>query len=203
VITAGDGSEGLNQFHIHRPDLVILDIMMPGINGWKICDLIRQYSHVPIIMVSALGREQDVIRGFNYGADDYITKPFSPNILLARAQASLRRAAQPLVTKNSVIYSDAYLTIDAGERRVFVDGSPVKLSDREFRLLILLAQNVGRVLTFEQILKKIWGWEYQNNVDYVHVYISQLRRKVEQNPKHPQYLLTEHSVGYRFEAGNA
>jgi two-component system KDP operon response regulator KdpE len=204
VYTSTNGPEGLKQFYVHQPDLVILDIMMPGVDGFEICRLIRQSSNVPIIMLTALGQEKDIVRGFNCGADDYVVKPFSSDVLVARVQAVLHRAALPAVVEEPVIYNDGYLTIDIEQHRVHVRGDPIKLSAKEFQLLVYFFQNAGRILTISQILENIWGWEYRDNVDYVHVYVHHLRQKLEENPKSPKYLLTEHGIGYRFEkAGSA
>jgi len=199
VYTAADGQEGLRQLYAHRPDLVILDIVMPNMDGWETCHHIRQLSEVPIIILSGLRQEDDVIRGLDCGADDYVTKPFSVKVLLARARAVLRRAALPPVTEEPVIYNDDYLTVDRGRRQVLVRGEPVKLTPTEYGLLAYLVQNAGRVVTCRQILEKIWGWEYQDDVDYVRVYIWHLRQKLEEDPRNPQYVLTEYGVGYRFE----
>jgi two-component system KDP operon response regulator KdpE len=132
-----------------------------------------------------------------------VTKPFTSNILIARAQAVLRRAALPAVAQTLPLYSDGYLTIDLNQRRVLVGGDAVKLSAKEYRLLTYLFLNAGRVLTTPQILKNVWGWEYQDQSDYVHVYISYLRQKLEENPRKPRYLLTEYGVGYRFEKADS
>ncbi len=199
VYTAMNGSEGLKQFYIHQPNLVLLDIMMPGIDGFEICRLIRQSSNVPIIMLTALGREKDIIYGFNCGADDYIIKPFVPNVLVVRIEAALRRAELPPVSKETPIYSDGYLTIDLEERRVLVRGMPVKLSPKEYELLIYVFRQAGRVLTFNQILEHIWGWECRDRVEYVHIYVHHLRQKLEEDSQTPKYLLTEYGVGYWFE----
>jgi DNA-binding response OmpR family regulator len=199
IHTAPNGAEGLKQFYTHQPDLVLLDVMMPDLDGFEICRLIRRSSNVPIIMLTALGQEQDIIRGFNAGADDYVTKPFNSKILIARVGAALHRAALPAVEQEQVLYSDGYLTIDIEQRRVLVRGEVVKLSAKEYQLLVYLFQNAGRVLTTCQILENVWGWECQDNVDYVHVYIHHLRQKLEETPKRPRYILTEHRVGYRFE----
>jgi two-component system KDP operon response regulator KdpE len=198
VYTATSGQEGLCQFYAHRPDLVLLDVMMPDMDGWQVCERIRQLSDVPIIMLTALGQDDDIMRGLDCGADDYVTKPFSLKVLAARARAILRRAALPSVTEKPATYSNGYLTIDLGQRQVVVRGEPLKLTPTEYRLLAYLLRNAGRVLTFQQILESVWGWEYQGNAEYVHVYTSRLRQKLEEDPKNPQYLLTEHGVGYSF-----
>lgn len=200
VITAENGQEGLRQFYATQPDLVLLDVMMPHITGWEICRQIRQLSDVPIIMLTSLKKEDDVVRGLDYGAVDYITKPFSTKILTARIRTALRKtSADQLVPKEQDFsFADDFLSIDLNERRVMVNGQPVKLTKTEFRLLAYLVQNMGLVLTFEQILANVWGWDYQDSVQYVHVYVSRLRQKIEPDPQNPQYLLTEYGTGYRF-----
>ncbi|MEM7343931.1 MAG: response regulator transcription factor [Chloroflexota bacterium] len=199
ILTAGNGLEGLHLFYTETPDLVILDIMMPGTNGREVCQHIRKVSNVPIIMLTALGQDEDIIQALDQGADDYVTKPFNPHVLVARARAALRRVAEPVVDESPSIYQDENLVIDLNQRRVTANGEPIKLSVKEYKLLSYLFTNAGQVLTFRQILEQVWGWEYQDNIDYVHVYISHIRRKLEKDPKHPKYLITEHGVGYRFE----
>ena len=201
VHCASDGKEALRQFFAHHPDLVILDIMMPRMDGWETCRRIREVSDVPIVMLTARGQDEDVIRGLEYGADDYLTKPFSIKVLVAHARAVLRRAALPPVDDSeSTTYADDYLTVDLKERRVTAQGEMVKLTPTEYRLLAYLVQNAGRALTFSQILQSVWGWEYQDDVDYVRVYIWHLRQKLEEDPKNPKYIQTETGVGYRFES---
>ncbi len=200
--TAQDGLEGLKKFQSYQPDLVILDVTMPSMSGWEVCQNIRQDSNVPIIMLTSLGHEKDILRGFEQGADDYVTKPFNSNILRARIQAVLRRAETATEDNNVDIYSDDYLTIDSSHRRVLVGGKPVKLTATEHRLLAYLMQHAGQILSFRKILDNVWGREYREKTDYVHVYIWHLRKKLEKNPKTPRYLLTEHGVGYRFEKLN-
>lgn len=199
VFTADNGLEGLRQLYAHQPDLVILDLMMPDMDGWQVCRQIRQLSDVPLIMLTALTGEAELIRGLDYGADDYVTKPFSPEVLLARARATLRRAALPSLAETPTIYNDGYLTIDLKQRRIAVGGQMVKLTATEYRLLAYLFQNANRPLTYQQILENVWGEAYQGNNEYVHVYLRYLRRKLEADPNNPTYLLTEHGVGYRFE----
>ncbi len=200
VLTACDGKEALKEFFAHKPDLVILDIMMPRMDGWETCRRIREVSDVPILMLTARGQDEDIVRGLEYGADDYLTKPFSIKVLLAHARAVLRRAALPPVEyAEPTTYADDFLTIDLKERRVTVGGEPVKLTPTEYRLLAYLVQNAGQVLTFTQILQNVWGWEYQDDLDYVRVYVWHLRQKLEQDPKNPRYIQTELGVGYRFE----
>ena len=203
VYCAGDGKQALREFFAHHPDLVILDVMMPRMDGWETCRRIREVSEAPIIMLTARGEEEDIIQGLEYGADDYLTKPFSIKVLLAHARAVLRRAAlPPLGEQEATTYADDYLTMDLKERRVTVDGELIKLTPTEYRLLAYLVQNAGRSLTSRQILENVWGWEYQDDVDYVRVYVWHLRQKLEEDPKNPQYIQTETGVGYRFEGAS-
>ena len=200
IFTACNGSEGLHQFYKHQPDLVILDIMMPEVDGRDLCRHIRKFSNTPIIMLTALDKDKDIVAALNDGADDYITKPFTIDVLLARAQAVLRRVSLPeQVDDLPISYTDDHMTIDLEQRRVSVKGQLVRLTATEHRLLAYMLYNADQLLTFKQILEHVWGWEYQDNIDYVHVYVSHLRRKLECNPKKPQYLLSEHGIGYRFE----
>ena len=198
VVTAVDGREGMQVFFQARPDLVVLDVNMPEMDGWEVCRQIRLMANTPIIMLTTLDREESIIRGLDLGADDFISKPFSAGVLLARVRATLRRADEK-AGRLTTSYSDEYLSVDVAQRRVLVRGENVKLTAREFDLLHYLLENSGRVLTHAQILEKIWGWEYRDNVDYVHVYVSNLRRKLEEDARNPRYLITEHGVGYRFE----
>lgn len=199
VITAYDGQEGLKKLYEHKPDLVILDIMMPKMDGWTVCQRIREFSDVPLIMVTAKDQEGDIVRGLDLGADDYIVKPVRINEVVARVRACLRRAAQAATETRQITYTDDYLTIDLPTRRVTVAGKPVQLTPTEFNLLARLLQSAGRVLTYKQLLEDVWGWEYADELDYLRIYIWHLRQKIEQDPKNPRYILTEHGVGYRFE----
>jgi two-component system KDP operon response regulator KdpE len=198
IYSAINGHEGLRQLYLHQPHLVILNIMLPDLDGWQVCSRIRQVSDVPIIILSALGREKDIIRGLDCGAVDYVTKPFSPKILVARAQAALRQAKLSAELGKPLIYHDEHLTINLDQCQVLVRGAPVDLTRTEYRLLAYLVENAGTVLTHQQILEHTWGPEYQNSAEYVHVYISRLRQKLEKDPDHPQYLVTKHGVGYSF-----
>ena len=199
VFTAHDGRSGLQQFYKSQPDLIILDIRMPDIDGWETCRQIRNLSDVPVVMLTMLHRDDEIVKGLSYGADDFVTKPFSHEVLIARSKAVLRRTEQLNEKENQVAYSDDYLAIDLERRRVMVRGKAVQLTATEFRLLSLLLRNAGRVLTYEAILRQVWGDDYEGSTDYVQVYLSHLRRKIEEEPRKPRYLLTEHGVGYRFE----
>jgi len=199
VFTARDGLEGISKLFTHLPDLTILDVTMPGLNGFDVCKRIRQISDTPIIMLTALNEEQEMLRGLGAGADDFLSKPFNAQILLARARTVLRRTEHLQSPKDSFNYDDGHLSIDMERRHVLLHDKRIKLTPTEFRLLIYLVRNPGKVLTFEQILANVWGNEYRGNLDYVHVYVSHLRNKIEENPKSPRYILTVHGIGYIFE----
>ena len=199
VVTANDGREGLQAFFAQRPDLVVLDINMPRMDGWETCRQIRLLSDVPIIMLTSLNSDAEMIRGLDVGADDFISKPFNAQVLLARIRAVLRRLEKTAVPKLQTPYADDYLTVDLDRHEVLVQGKPVKLTATEYQLLTYLIKNAGRTLTYKQILQNVWGWEYQDSIDYVHVYLSHLRRKLEKDSKNPLYLITVHGLGYRFE----
>lgn len=200
VYSAADGREGICQFGVCRPDLVLLDVMLPNLDGWETCRLLGDFSDVPIIFLTALSREQDVVRGLDCGAVDYVTKPFKPGILLARARVAMRSPVRASKSSQQAVFDDGYLWIDVAGHQVQVDGEPVQLTATEYRLLVYLVEHAGQVLTYEQILEHVWGWEYRESVDYVHVYISHLRHKIEWDPGRPAYILTERGVGYRFAA---
>lgn len=198
VIIATDGREGLQQFFEHRPSLIILDINIPKMNGWEVCERIREFSDVPIIMLTTMSSEEHLVRGLKSGADDYVSKPFSKVELLARVEAALRRGAFSGTQKTSQIYRDEHLYINIENREILVRGERTRLSSTEFNLLKYLFVNAGHVKTYNQILAQVWGWEYTDNPEYIHVYVSNLRRKLEMDPKNPQYVETEQRVGYRF-----
>lgn len=199
VITAQEGQAGLRLFARHQPDLVVLDILMPQMDGWEVCRQIREVSEVPIIMLTALRDEDDIVRGFDTGAIDYVTKPFSVKVLLARVGAALRQRAAVSESQPQQHFRDDYLEVDLERRRVMLRGEPVKLSATEYRLLAYLLRNPGKVLTFDEILANVWPEAERGSADYVRVYIWHLRNKLERNPKSPDYIHTEYGVGYRFE----
>ena len=198
VQTATDGIEGLRQLEANPPDLIILDIMMPELDGWETCRRIRQISQVPILMLTALEEDNDIIQGLNTGADDYLVKPFTADVLVARVLALLRRAALPTAARQPTRYKDDYLAVDLVERQVLVQGQRIDLTPMEYRLLIYLIQNPNRVLSPQHILANVWGIEDAHKLDEVHTCISNLRQKLEKDAEHPQYLLTQHEIGYRF-----
>jgi two-component system KDP operon response regulator KdpE len=201
-MTARDGLEGMGKLFTQKPDLIILDVMMPGIDGFQICKRIRQYSNTPLIMLTALEHDEHMLKGLEAGADDFLSKPINRDVLLARSKAVLRRSEQNSLDHEVVNYTDGHLEVDIEKHRVLIDGKQVKLTPVEFRLLSYLVSNAGRVLSFEQILDNVWGSEYQGNDDYVHVYVSHLRSKIERDPKNPHYILSIHGVGYIFEKQN-
>ena len=198
VITAYNGKEALEQVRTQLPDLVLLDIMMPDINGFEVLKKIREVNKVPVIMLTAKGEEDDRIQGLELGADDYITKPFSPRELVSRIRAVLRRTKTFQEDQVDLIKVDDRLTIDFSRREVWVDGEKVDLRPTEYRLLYHLVQNAGWVNTHEQLLSKVWGFEYQDEPHYVRLYVNYLRKKLEEDPSNPKYILTERGVGYRF-----
>lgn len=205
VLRAGNGQEGLRLLFAHKLDLVLLDVVMPEMDGWQTCQRIREVSDVPVIMLTGKHRaEEDVVRGLDHGADDYLIKPVGNRELVARVRAVLRRAELPSAqgAHKEIIYSDDCLTVDIAERKVLVNGERVKLTPREFRLFALLLENAGRILTHKQVLEKVWGWEYTDDLDYVRIYISHLRQKIEPDPTLPRYIVTEPGVGYCFNKAN-
>ncbi len=198
VVTAYDGDKGLEMFYDHNPDVILLDVMMPYRDGFGVLKEIRQSSDVPVLMLTARGEELDKVKGLEMGADDYLTKPFSHLELFARIRAVLRRSemAPPVNAAPDMLSGD--LTINFQAREVLRKGERVKLTPTEYNLLFLLARNAGRVVTFEAMLDKVWGPEYVDQLDYLKTYISRLRKKLEDEPDNPRYLLTERGLGYRF-----
>jgi two-component system KDP operon response regulator KdpE len=202
VLKASNGQEALRLLFSHKPDLVLLDVAMPRMDGWQTCQRIRDMSDIPIIMLTGKqNTEEDIVRGLDYGADDYLIKPVGNRELVARVQALLRRAELPSTvgSQKETTYSDDYLTVDIIERKIIVNGERVKLTPIEFRLFVLLVGNAGRILTHQQLLEKVWGWEYTDDLDYVRIYISHLRQKIEPDPTLPKYIITEPGVGYYFQ----
>ena len=198
VIEAYRGMQAIEKLRDSMPDLIILDIMMPDIDGFEVLKMVREISTVPIIMLTAKGEEEDRVKGLELGADDYITKPFSPRELVGRVKAVLRRTESTGISSQDVINVDERLKIDLGRREVWVDKKLIKLRPTEYRLLYHLIQNAGWVLTYDQILSRVWGYEYRDEPHYVRLYINYLRQKLEEDPANPKYILTERGVGYRF-----
>jgi DNA-binding response OmpR family regulator len=198
VLEANNGTQAINKIRNSLPDLILLDVMMPDIDGFEVLRMIREVSIVPVIMLTAKGEEEDRVRGLEMGADDYITKPFSPRELVSRVRAVLRRTEMGGGKTHGLIEVDDRLKIDFDRHEVWVEGKLVQLRPTEYRLLYHLVNNAGWVLTHDQILTKVWGYEYQDEPHYVRLYINYLRQKLEKDPANPKYILTERGIGYRF-----
>lgn len=198
VVEAHRGKEAMDKLRTALPDLILLDIMLPDLDGFEVLKMIRETNNVPVIMLTAKGEEEDRVKGLELGADDYVTKPFSPRELVSRVKAVLRRVELSGEGSKDVIEVDDRLKIDFNKREIWVDGKLVNLRPTEYRLLYHLVQNAGWVLTYDQILSRVWGYEYQDEPHYVRLYINYLRQKLEANPTEPNYILTERGVGYRF-----
>jgi two-component system KDP operon response regulator KdpE len=198
VVQATNGLEALNQVRDELPDLVVLDVMMPDLDGFETLRLLRETSTVPVIMLTVKDDEDDKVKGLGLGADDYVTKPFSPRELTSRIKAALRRAELPGLVEKSTIRVDDYLQIDFENRRVIAGGKEVKLRPTEYRLLYHLVQNAGHIVPHDTLLSKVWGYEYRDETHYLRLYITYLRQKLEPDPANPRYVFTERGVGYRF-----
>ncbi len=199
VSTASTGEDGLALATANPPDVVILDLSLPRMSGIEVCERLREWTQVPIIILSVRDGERDKVAALDKGADDYLTKPFGIEELLARIRVALRHAAHTQGSKQTVITAGP-LAIDVARHLVTRDGAEVKLTATEFKLLAYLAPNAGRVLTHQTILAHVWGTEYADHTEYLRVYMRQLRKKLEADPEQPEYLLTEPGVGYRFMA---
>lgn len=200
VLTAGDGVDGLRRVFSSRPDLVLLDASMPGMDGYELCRRIRDMSDIPVIMMTVDGETSDVLRAFGYGADDYITKPVDFAEVVARVTAVLRRTHREDRPDQTCSYADGELEVDWRSRQVYVRGERVRLSPTEFKLLACLLQNRGWIVPHEQLLQKAWGINYIGDKSFVKLYIRYLRLKLEREPRRPRLILTERGVGYRFAA---
>jgi len=198
VSEAATGTQALERLRNDLPDLVLLDVMLPDMDGFEVLGMMREFSSVPVIMVTAKGEEDERVRGLELGADDYVTKPFSPRELVSRIRAVLRRLESPQPGSAGPIVVDERLRLDFDRREVWVEEKLVRLRPTEFRLLYHLVQNAGWVVPHDQLLAKVWGYEYRSETHYLRLYINYLRQKLEKDPTHPAYILTEHGVGYRF-----
>ncbi|HEX7735060.1 MAG TPA: response regulator transcription factor [Ktedonobacteraceae bacterium] len=199
VEEASNGLEALEKLRDALPDLIVLDVSMPEMDGFEALRHIREVSTVPVIMLTVRQSESDKIRGLDLGADDYLAKPFSPPELLSRIRALLRRSLMAPPTRKTRIVVDDDLTIDFSRHEVMVRGEKVVLRPTEYRLLYHLVSNAGRLLTHETLLSKVWGHEYRDESHYLRLYITYLRQKLEKDPAHPRYILTERGLGYRFK----
>ncbi len=196
VVSAPDGRAGLRALYETRPDLILLDVVMPGIDGWKTLELIREVSEVPVIMLTALDAEIDRVRGLRGGADDYVGKPFGQAELAARIDAVLRRSGEKPTVRE--VYDDGTILIDFAARSVTVRGEQVSLTPLEFRLLAALTQNAGLVLSREQLLELVWGYAHDAGGGQVKLYIGYLRKKIESDPAAPELIQTVRGFGYRY-----
>jgi len=199
VFTAPDGDEALEVAASELPDLVVLDLMLPKLDGFEVCRRIREFSLVPVVMLTARGEPVDKLRGFEMGADDYLSKPFVPAELLARVRAVLRRSQQGASLLTPAVVRCGEIAIDQLRRRVMVRDELVKLTATEFQLLQQLALNLGKVLSHKELLTKVWGPEYRDDRDYLWAYVRHLRRKLEPDPEHPVHILSEPGFGYVLE----
>lgn len=198
VFTAMDGRTALQLVDTEMPDLMILDIMLPEMDGYELCRRIREFSSVPIIMLTAKVEDSDKVRGLKLGADDYLTKPFSVQELLARIEAVLRRARSPEEAKAPHTFTCGDVSADFVQRRVTVRGKEVSLTLTEYKLLAQLISNAGRVLLHRELLTKVWGSEYQDEQEYLRAYIRHLRQKIEEDPNQPKYIISKPGIGYVF-----
>jgi DNA-binding response OmpR family regulator len=197
VVTAVDGKDGLKQAYNHQPDLVILDVMMPDINGYEICKRLRDFTDVPILILSARNTDTSVLRGFGVGADDYLRKPFNIEELVARVRAILSRATLKQ-TADITVYNDGHLDVDLKRKLVYLDSKQVHLSHTEFKLLSCLIRRRGEVVPHEVLLNEVWGHAYSDSVSLLSLYIRYLRTKLEDNSSKPRYIRTEWGIGYWF-----
>ena len=198
VIEAENGLVALDQIRKYNPNLVLMDVMMPEMDGFETLRLLREISTVPVILLTVKSDEEDKIQGLSLGADDYITKPFSPRELNSRVNAVLRRAQWPAPAPRTVLRIDNRLSVDFNRHQVIVDDERIDLRPTEYRLLSQLIQNAGWVVPHETLLAKVWGYEYRDETHYLRLYINYLRKKIEVDPTNPKYILTERGVGYRF-----
>ena len=198
VIEARNGLEALDKARTNLPDLMILDVMMPELDGFETLEMLREVSNVPVIMLTVRADEEDKVRGLELGADDYVTKPFGAREFVSRVKAVLRRTERSVTPEEAVLHIDDRLGIDFNSREVIIEGQRTKLRPTEFRLLYHLIENAGWVVPHETLLAKVWGYEYREEIQYLRLYITYLRQKIESDPSHPRYILTERGVGYRF-----
>lgn len=197
VFTAASGEEALEEIVHHRPDLMLLDLGLPGMSGLEVCKRVRAQSSLPIIVLSVKDTERDKVLALDLGADDYVSKPFGMNEVLARIRVALRHSAQAPAGVEPAFVSGP-LRVDFAQRAVWVDTREVKLTPTEYDLLKVLIKNRGKIMTRQMLLSQVWGTGYGNEAHYLHVYIGQLRRKIEPDPAHPRFILTVSGVGYRF-----
>lgn len=198
VIEASDGLQATDQVREKMPDMVLLDVMMPEMDGFETLRMIREISSTPVIMLTVRNSEEDKVRGLDLGADDYITKPFSPRELVSRVRAVLRRFQTLAPGESSILQIDDYLGVDFNTGEVIVAGERIKLRPTEFRLLRHLIENAGWTVPHSTLLSKVWGYEYKDEISYLRLYINYLRKKIEPDLSQPRYIFTERGMGYRF-----
>jgi len=198
VIEAHNGLEALEETRTKLPSLIILDVMMPELDGFETLEMLREVSNVPVIMLTVRSDEEDKVRGLELGADDYVTKPFGARELVSRVKAVLRRTQGPVTPEETILQIDDRLSIDYNSREVIVEGQRIKLRPTEFRMLYHLIENAGWVMPHETLLAKVWGYEYREEIQYLRLYVTYLRQKIEPDPSNPRYIFTERGVGYRF-----
>jgi len=199
VFTAGSGEEALEAISLHRPDLILLDLGLPSMSGLEVIKRVRAQSNLPIIVLSVKDTEHDKVQALDLGADDYVSKPFGMDEVLARLRVALRHSAQ-VESGTEAIFTAGPLRVDFAQRLVQVDGQEVKLTPTEYDLLKALIKNSGKIMTRQMLLSQVWGTGYGAESHYLHVYVGQLRRKIEPDPAHPRFILTISGVGYRFNA---
>lgn len=203
LLFASTGYEALQAFQQRRPDLILLDVELPGISSWEVCRYLLGKARVPVVFLASTYREDDVIRALQLGAVDYVTKATSPQVLLARTRAALRRNDVPLPVPATEGYKDEYLEINLAAHEVLVGGKPVQLTTTEYNLLVYLLKKAGQICSKDQILKQIWGAGYETCLHYVHLYIGRLRKKIERAPSQPEYLISVYGKGYCFRFNGA
>jgi two-component system KDP operon response regulator KdpE len=197
VLQAITGKEGLEQVALHNPDLIVLDLGLPDMDGLQVLQSLREWSQIPVLVLSVRSRDADKVLLLDHGANDYVTKPFSIQEFMARVRVLLRNITGATDSQPLTIYTSDPLTIDFTKRRVFIHGEPVHLSKKEYALLVLLTRNADRVVTQQVILKEIWGPVHQDNTHYLRILVARLRQKLQDNPSNPQLIQTEQGVGYR------
>lgn len=199
VLEAHSGLQALEIVRTQLPDLILLDVMMPDLDGFETLRMLREFSSIPVIMLTAKGEENDKVYGLELGADDYVTKPFGPRELSSRIKAVLRRVDMPTTSPDQAILTvDERLQVDFNRREVIVNGERIRLRPTEYRLLYHLIENAGWTVPHDQLLAKVWGYEYRDEAHYVRLYVNYLRKKIEADHANPKYILTERGVGYRF-----
>jgi two-component system, OmpR family, KDP operon response regulator KdpE len=199
VFTASSGEEALEAVAHHRPDLMVLDLGLPGMSGLEVCREVRAQSNLPIIVLSVKDTERDKVLALDLGADDYVSKPFGMNEVLARIRVALRHSAQ-VESGTEPVFTAGPLSVDFAQRQVLLNGQEVKLTPTEYDLLKSLIKNRGKIMTRQMLLSQVWGTGYGGESHYLHVYVGQLRRKIEPDPANPRFILTISGVGYRFSA---